>query len=142
MMEWDAYIEKESEFVLLPEGDYDFTVTSFEKGWFDGSAKIEACNKAILELTINAPGLGSTIVKENILLSDKVEWKLCEFFRCIGQKQHGTGVKMNWNKVQGAKGRAHLVINEYTGNDGNNYKNNKVARYLDPETELGGAGEW
>lgn len=142
MMEWDAYIEKESEFVLLPEGDYDFTVTSFEKGWFDGSAKIEACNKAILELTINAPGLGSTIVKENILLSDKVEWKLCEFFRCIGQKQHGTGVKMNWNKVQGAKGRAHLVINEYTGNDDNNYKNNKVARYLDPETELGGAGEW
>lgn len=142
MMEWDAYIEKESEFVLLPEGDYDFTVTSFEKGWFDGSAKIEACNKAILELTINAPGLGSSIVKENILLSDKVEWKLCEFFRCIGQKQHGTGVKMNWNKVQGAKGRAHIVINEYTGNDGNNYKNNKVARYLDPETELGGAGEW
>lgn len=142
MMEWDAYIEKESEFVLLPEGDYDFTVTSFEKGWFDGSAKIEACNKAILELTINAPGLGSTVVKENILLSDKVEWKLCEFFRCIGQKQHGTGVKMNWNKVQGAKGRAHIVINEYTGNDGNNYKNNKVARYLDPETELGGAGEW
>lgn len=142
MMEWDAYIEKESEFVLLPEGDYDFTVTSFEKGWFDGSAKIEACNKAILELTINAPGLGSTIVKENILLSDKVEWKLCEFFRCIGQKQHGTGVKMNWNKVQGAKGRAHIVVNEYVGNDGNNYKNNKVARYLDPETELGGAGEW
>ena len=142
MMEWDAYIEKESEFVLLPEGDYDFTVTSFEKGWFDGSAKIEACNKAILALTINAPGRGSTIGKENILRSDKVEWKLCEFFRCIGQKQHGTGVKMNWNKVQGAKGRAHLVINEYTGNDGNNYKNNKVARYLDPETELGGAGEW
>lgn len=142
MMEWDAYIEKESEFVLLPEGDYDFTVTSFEKGWFDGSAKIEACNKAILELTITAPGLGSSIVKENLLLSDKVEWKLCEFFRCIGQKQHGTGVKMNWNKVQGAKGRAHIVINEYTGNDGNNYKNNKVARYLDPETELGGAGEW
>lgn len=142
MMEWDAYIEKESEFVLLPEGDYDFTVTSFEKGWFDGSAKIEACNKAILELTINAPGLGTSIVKENLLLSDKVEWKLCEFFRCIGQKQHGTGVKMNWNKVQGAKGRAHIVTNEYTGNDGNNYKNNKVARYLDPETELGGAGEW
>lgn len=142
MMEWDAYIEKESEFVLLPEGDYDFTVTSFEKGWFDGSAKIEACNKAILELTITAPGLGTSIVKENLLLSDKVEWKLCEFFRCIGQKQHGTGVKMNWNKVQGAKGRAHIVINEYTGNDGNNYKNNKVARYLDPETELGGAGEW
>ena len=142
MMEWDAYIEKESEFVLLPEGDYDFYVSSFEKGWFDGSAKIEACNKAILELTITAPGLGSAIVKEQLLLSDKTEWKLCEFFRCIGQKQHGTGVKMNWGKVPNAKGRAHIVINEYTGTDGNTYKNNKVAKYLDPETELGGAGEW
>ena len=70
MMEWDAYIEKESEFVVLPEGDYDFIVTSFEKGWFDGSAKVEACNKAMLELTIKAPGLGTSIVKEQLLLSD------------------------------------------------------------------------
>ena len=142
MMEWDAYIEKESEFVVLPEGDYDFIVTSFEKGWFDGSAKVEACNKAMLELTIKAPGLGTSIVKEQLLLSDKVEWKLCEFFRCIGQKQHGTGVKMDWNKVPNARGRAHIVVNEYVGNDGNQYKNNKVARYLDPETELGGEQEW
>ena len=71
MMDWDAYIEKESEFVLLPEGDYEFTVKSFEKGWFDGSAKVEPCNKAILELEVNAPGLGRTTCKENILLSSK-----------------------------------------------------------------------
>lgn len=142
MMDWDAYIEKESEFVTLPEGDYDFIVTKFEKGWFDGSAKVEACNKAVLELTITVPGTGTSIVKEQLLLSDKVEWKLCEFFRSIGQKQHGTGIKMDWSKVPNARGRAHVVVNEYVGNDGNQYKNNKVARYLDPETELGGGQEW
>ncbi len=142
MMEWDAYIEKESEFVLLPEGDYDFTVTGFEKGWFDGSAKVEPCNKAILELTIEAPGLGKSTCKENILLSQKTEWKLCEFFRSIGQKQHGSGIKMDWNKVPNAKGRCHVYVDTFVGNDGNQKQTNKVARFLDPETELGGEQEW
>lgn len=29
---WDDNIQKESEFTLLPEGDYDFTVKSFTRG--------------------------------------------------------------------------------------------------------------
>lgn len=142
MMEWDAYIEKESEFVLLPEGDYDFTVTKFEKGFFQGSAKVDPCNKAMLELTFEAPGLGKTTVKEQLLLSDKTEWKLCEFFRSIGQKQHGQGVKMNWDAVLGAKGRAHVYVNYYEGDKGEPKQNNKVKSYLDPETELGGEMPW
>ena len=33
MMNWNDYIENEGEgFVTLPEGDYDYTVTLFEKG--------------------------------------------------------------------------------------------------------------
>lgn len=135
VMAWDAYIEQESEFVLLPEGDYNFTVTKFERGWHEGSAKVEPCNKAVLELTFEAPGLGKTTVKEQILLHAKTEWKLCEFFRCIGQKVHGHGVKMNWNTVLGATGKAHLGINEYDGNDGTVKKNNRVEKYLDKEQD-------
>ena len=51
MMDWNDYIENEGELTTLPEGDYDFTVTSFEKGQHAGSAKIPPCNKAILEFT-------------------------------------------------------------------------------------------
>lgn len=134
VMAWDAYIEQESEFVVLPEGDYEFRVTKFERAWFEGSAKVAPCNKAELELKFTADGIGSTTVKENLLLSKTTEWKLCEFFRCIGQKVHGTGVKMNWDAVLGAIGKAHLYVDEWQGNDGNTKKNNKVKYYIDAET--------
>mgnify|MGYP007112515470 CR=1 FL=1 len=142
MMDWNDYIENEGELTTLPKGDYEFTVTSFEKGQHAGSAKIPPCNMAILELTFRAPDGARSKCKDFLLLHDSVEWKLCAFFRSIGQKQHGTGIKMDWNRVPGAKGRAHLTVNEWEGNDGEPKKNNRVSRFLDPEVELGGEQEW
>jgi hypothetical protein len=48
---WDDQIEKDSEFILLPEGDYDFEVMSFERGRHAGSDKLPPCNKAILAIS-------------------------------------------------------------------------------------------
>lgn len=136
-MNWDSYIENEgTQVITLPEGDYDFTVTKFERGEHPGSAKVPRCPKAILELTVEVPS-GRSIVKENLLLDESVEWKLCAFFRSIGQKQHGTGITMDWNKVLGAKGRAHLIVNEWTGNDGETRTNNRIGQFLDPEATEG-----
>lgn len=134
-MDWDSYIENEGTlpFVTLPEGDYEFTVTKFEKGEHPGSAKVPKCPKAMLELTVEVPNVGRSIVRENLFIDESVEWKLCEFFRCIGQKKHGTGIKMDWKSVMGAKGKAHLIVNEYQGNDGTMKSNNRVSRYLDPD---------
>ena len=39
-LDWDDEIERESDFVLLPEGDYDFTVTGFERARHEGSEKL------------------------------------------------------------------------------------------------------
>lgn len=134
MMDWNDFIENEGEIITLPEGDYDFVVTGFEKGKHEGSAKIPPCNKAILELTFKTPTGARGRCKEFLLLHESVEWKLCAFFRSIGQKQHGTGVKMDWSKVPNARGRAHVIINEQGYN--------RVGKFLDPETELGGGQEW
>jgi hypothetical protein len=39
-MDWDDAIENDGqEFIILPEGDYNFTVTDFERGSFPGSPK-------------------------------------------------------------------------------------------------------
>lgn len=130
-LDWNSEISNESEFVLLPEGEYTFKVTKFEKAWFAGSAKVGACPKAELELTINSP-MGTTTIKENLLLSETVEWKLCEFFRCIGQKVHGKGITMNWDAVLGATGKALIYVNTFMGNKGEPVQNNKVKTYLDP----------
>lgn len=130
-LDWNSEISNESEFVLLPEGEYTFKVTKFEKAWFEGSAKVDPCPKAELELTINSP-MGTTTIKENLLLSEKTEWKLCEFFRCIGQKVHGKGITMNWDTVLGATGKALIYVNTFMGNKGEPVQNNKVKNYLDP----------
>ena len=46
IMDWNDVIEDdEQEYVLLPEGDYNFVVTNFERGKFPRSAKIPATNK-------------------------------------------------------------------------------------------------
>ena len=51
VLDWNDIIEDDGqEFVLLEEGDYNFIVRDFERGRFPGSAKLPACNKAILTL--------------------------------------------------------------------------------------------
>ena len=53
VMDWNDVIEDDGqEFVLLPEGDYNFVVTNFERGRFPGSAKIPATNKATISIQI------------------------------------------------------------------------------------------
>lgn len=53
---WDDEISRESDFTIIPEGDYDFTVTGFERGRYDGSEKLPPCNMAIVTLAVTAAG--------------------------------------------------------------------------------------
>ena len=56
IMDWDDALENDGqEYVVLEEGDYNFTVTGFERGRFPGSAKIPPCNKAALTLAVDTP---------------------------------------------------------------------------------------
>ena len=46
-MDWDDVLETDGqEYIILPEGDYNFEVTDFERGHFPGSAKMAPSNKA------------------------------------------------------------------------------------------------
>ena len=131
ILEWDSTIEDDGTgFVLLDEGDYDFVVSGFERGQHPGSAKIPACLKAIVTLSIETPK-GVAEIKENMILYKTMEWKISAFFRSIGMKKHGERLVMNWDKILGAAGRAHIVQREYIGNDGNTKKVNNVGYFLD-----------
>jgi hypothetical protein len=131
IMGWDDVIEDDGNgFILLEEGDYDFTVTGFERGRHNGSAKIPACNKAIITLSIDSPQ-GVAEIKENLILYKTMEWKISAFFRSLGLKKHGERLTMDWDHVLGAAGRAHIVQREYIGNDGTNKKANNVGYFID-----------
>lgn len=124
---WDAAIEKDgAEFVLLPDGDYDFVIEKFDRGRHGGSEKLPACNKATLYLKIES-AQGTATVKKDLFLHSTCEGLLCAFFTCIGQRQHGQKIQMNWGAVPGARGRARIGTREYNGN-----KYNEVKRFLEP----------
>lgn len=127
---WDDTISMDGEqFITLEEGDYDFTVTGFERGRFPGSAKIPACNKAVLTLTVNTAE-GAANVKYDLILWSSLEWKISAFFRAIGQKKNGEAFVPRWNQVVGSKGRARFKPRKYT-KDGEERTVNDVASFYD-----------
>lgn len=142
IMDWDSTIEDDgksggSSYIVLPEGDYDFVVTGMERAHFPGSAKIPACNKMDLTLTVKTDK-GMAEVKESLILYKTMEWKLSAFFRSIGLKKFGQPLVMDWSAVPGALGRAHFVPRKWTGKDGNEHESNAVDKYIDAKVDANG----
>ena len=131
VMDWNDTIENDGQdFVILEEGDYNFTVTGFERGRFPGGPKVPACNKAALTLQVQTDE-GVAIIRTDLLLYRSLEWRISAFFRCIGQKKHGERLVMDWNRVVGSRGRAHFKPRTYTDRDGNERQANDVDRFYD-----------
>ena len=130
-MDWNDTIENDGqEFIILPEGDYNFVVSAFERGRFPGSAKMQTCNKASLTLSVETEE-GIASVRTDLILNRLVEWRISAFFRCIGRKKHGERLVMDWNNLIGAKGRAHFKPRKYTDKEGNEKQANDVDRFYD-----------
>lgn len=135
---WDDIIENDdSGWELLPEGDYEFTVTGFTRGRYEGGPKMGPCNKAELELSLAGPA-GPVTLKHNLFLNSKCEWRLCQFFTAIGLRKHGEQLKMDWGKVVGAHGRCRVIVRTYTKKDGSEGQDNDIKKFyeLDEPGEL------
>jgi len=122
--DWDSEISRESEFVLLPDGEYEFTVTNMERQRFDGSDKMAPCPMAKVTLEVLSRD-GNVTISDRLLLNSKLEWKLSAFFGSIGQKKHGDKLKMNWGAVVGSTGHAKIGTREYNGK-----KYNEIRAYV------------
>ena len=132
---WDDTITQDSkEFILLPDGDYEFEVVDVEKQRYGGSDKLPPCNQAVIIIKIETPA-GMATVKSNLYLHTKTEGLISAFFHSLGMKKKGEPLRMNWAKVMGAKGLCK--IGQYTGNNGLIY--NEVKRFLPAdETDTSG----
>lgn len=121
---WDDEIidPGEPEFVLLTPGIYDFTVTGFERGHFDGSEKMDACSMAKLTLRCSN-GVQETTVFTNLFLSSTVAFKLSKFAKSIGDMPAGDskGQKfhVDWNNIIGKSGKCRIKTRVYNGKDYN-----------------------
>lgn len=131
-LDWDSSITRsEGEFIVFPNGDYDFEVVSFERGQHNGSEKLPPCKKVTLQLRAKDANGQTVTVRENLFLYSTQMNKLCAFFESIGQGPDAQGnIRMNWNAVIGSKGRASLGVREYNGR-----KYNEVKRFLKPSAQ-------
>ena len=142
VFDWDDFIEDDGEersFVTLEPGKYVFEVSSFERGYHEAKTggKAPSCPKATIKIRI-VTDAGDAILTENFLLYKKMEWKISQFFRCIGLKKHEEKLKMQWDKVTGRTGTA--IITKDPGKEDGVFFNH-VKTWLDPEGE-DGEEEW
>ncbi|MGF6785673.1 hypothetical protein M2454_003108 [Aequitasia blattaphilus] len=124
---WEDEITKDDDYVLLPEGEYDFLVESFERARHAGSDNLPACNKAIVKIRVDSPN-GTAYINHNLFLHTKTEGMLSAFFSAIGQKKKGENLKMDWNKVPGSTGKAKIAPKTYKDN-----QYNEIKRFLPKE---------
>lgn len=136
---WDDEVEKGNEYTLIPEGDYDFVVESFERGRYEGSDKVPPCNRALLKICVDAPE-GTAVMNESLLLYDKMQWKLAEFFLSIGAEEKDDRVKMNWQMVPQSTGRATIEIQPDRNDPSKKY--NHVKKFLPKPKKQFKAGEF
>ena len=138
---WDDEIQNDGEYsgeetTVLPDGKYPFEVIKTEQAWYDGSAKIPACNMAKVFLRIDGGELGKALCVENIYLLERLEWKAAAFLRSIGLKKHGEPIA--WRQLvhcDGETGRCQIYVDEYVGKDGTKKQSNKIKNFFDKEEQ-------
>jgi len=139
---WDDEIEKDgSDYITLPEGDYDFEAVSFERARHPGSGKIPPCNKAIIKIRVETEQ-GVAQFNHNLFLHTNVEGMLSAFFAGIGQKRRGEKALMNWSMVPGSTGRARIGIRKYTPEGGEERTYNEIRKFYPKEAKAFEAGRF
>ena len=135
-LDWNSVIQDDGkDFIdLLPDGEYVFTVSAFERQYYPGGPKLPACPRAHMTLEI-VTDEGIAHVFTDIFLYRGGEWKISSFFRCIGVKEKGESIEMDWNGVVGARGRARIGSRSYTDRNGNQRTINEVKSFLPYELE-------
>ena len=146
-MDWNEEIVKDSEFVTLPEGIYDFIIKKpLERQKTSGQGKLPVCNMAVITLTINYEGK-EVDVSTKLVLHRSIEWKISQFFEAIGLKRKGEPCRMAWNEIIGKTGKVKIAPREYNGNTYNDVKefvinDNTPMPTSQPQSQGWGNGSW
>lgn len=114
-------------FVVLPEGEYDFTVNKVERGSFGGSAKLPPCGMVKVGIILDGGNKGRSYVTTRFFMHTKTLWQIYEFLTALGLHKQGEGATcIPWNKVEkGMTGRCKAKIHTY-----NDTQSNEVAKWL------------
>ena len=132
---WDEeFVAEEKSFEPLPAGDYNFTITSFERKRFNGSAKLPPCGQ--IELSVDlTDGVNTGNTKYSLFLVNTMQWKITEVMFATGIFKEGDHITPNMiEKAVGGTGRCKVSVYEYEKN-GKQYKNNQIDKFYKKESQ-------
>lgn len=132
---WDDEIKNDGpDFEILPEGDCDFEVLSYERARHGGSENLPPCNKAVVSIRLISAA-GQTTIKHNLFLHTKTEGLICAYFTGCGLRKHGQKINMNFDKSVGCKGRCKVGIRKFTNDKGDTLRFNEIKKFYEPKAE-------
>lgn len=126
-LDWQSPIEKDGQGGLLDEGDFNFQITQLVR-----TNNRDGFHMAKLTVYVHN-GVQNSILHDYLVLKSDCEWKLCQFFTAIGQRQHGQKITPNWAAVEGSYGKCHVIVESYTKDNGQQGLSNKIGEYLKPQ---------
>lgn len=127
-MDWDTPIDDSPARELLPAGDYDFTIDRFDREWYDGSEKTRACKRAVIYLNVISPDGTETQIRDSLLLTRKLSWRISQLFIGVGLMKEGEEKYVpEWEKLPGLTGRAKIKVD--VNKDDPEKKYNNIDKY-------------
>lgn len=120
---WDAVIDSDGGFEVLPEGEYTFQVAKLEKLRHEPKegGNLPECGMALITLKIDNAGNSHT-AQHRLFMHESTIGFVGQFFASIGQKKKGIPLSPNWDAVTGSSGRLKAKIKKYRGNDQNEFE--------------------
>lgn len=138
--DWDTEIGEEANvnpFVILPDGEYPFTVTALERGYYEGNPEKgkKPCLKAMLMIEVDGGEHGTAYVKENIFVKPENAWKIKQFFVSIGLvREDAERFIPQWNSIVGCVGRCRTRKHQFKAKNGDMVDTNDIKKFLPPST--------
>ena len=127
--DWNSKVPakaEEREFALPPIGEYNFMVVSAEKTFSSNG-------NPMIKVRLDLQGADGSVF-DNLVISDKMMWKLVSFFESIGLKQKGEELSLSIgdaaDKAVGLEGFCKIKHETYNGE-----KRAKVDKYLIPNNK-------
>lgn len=117
VLDWGSTIEADpKDFELMPDGDYKFTVTMYEKNRSKGSDKVPPSPMAVVHLRFDLQDGTQREIKHYIVLNRKCEGMISSFFLATGQKKHDEPMHIDFDGAVGRSG--WCKITHRAGQDG------------------------
>ncbi len=137
-------IEKESQFVDIPVGDYDGIIDHYELGVCEW-ANENFNGKRMLAIYINLDVNGHEVqISDNIVLVKALEWKLSQLFLATGQKKKGEPLPNVMRAIQESPGIrvrfSYVEDKKRKRQDGTPYKN--IGQYYEKKSAASPAAGW